>query len=130
MLVPTRTYGVGMQSSIRRTLTDDGIATVTVQGEVDYANADELADCIREAVRHGSPSTVRVELREASFIDSTGLGALIEGYRAASEASVRYAVKNPTAIFRRVLTVTGLMDLFGLSETADEDSERAEATGA
>jgi anti-sigma B factor antagonist len=119
-----------MQTSIRRTLADDGTATVTVQGEIDFANADELADSVREAISQGSPSTVQVDLRAASFIDSTGLGALIEGYRAAAEARVRFAVTNPTATFRRVLMVTGLTDLFGLTQTADEESERAEATGA
>nr|WP_296073097.1 STAS domain-containing protein [uncultured Actinoplanes sp.] len=119
-----------MHSSIRRTLADDGTATVTVQGEIDFANADELADCVRDAVLEGSPSTVQVDLRGASFIDSTGLGALIEGYRAASDAGVRFVVTNPTWNFRRVLMVTGLTDLFGLGEAAEEDSERAEATGA
>jgi len=119
-----------MHSSIRRTLADDGTATVTVQGEIDFANADELADCVRDAVLEGSPSTVQVDLQGASFIDSTGLGALIEGYRAASDASVRFVVTNPTATFRRVLVVTGLTDLFGLDEAAEEGSERAEATGA
>jgi hypothetical protein len=32
-----------MESSIQRTLADDGTATVTVHGEIDFANCDELA---------------------------------------------------------------------------------------
>lgn len=135
ILVPTLTYGVGMQSSIRRTLADDGTAIVTVQGEIDFDNADELAQCVREAVLEGSASIVQVDLRDASLLDSTGLGALIEGFRAASDSGVRLIVTNPTPTFRRVLTVTGLTEIFGLTATdgalaPTEENERAEAAGA
>jgi anti-sigma B factor antagonist len=121
-----------METSILSALADDGAATVTVQGEVDLSNADEFARCLTAAVA-GRPTTVRVDLAQASFIDSTGLGALIEGYRAADETGIRYIVVNPTDGFRRVLTVTGLCELFGLSEgelDADATEEAAQATGA
>jgi anti-sigma B factor antagonist len=129
MLVATRTDGAGMESSILRALADDGTATVTVQGEIDFSNSDELARCLRTAIAD-RPTTVRVDLGRASFIDSTGLGALIEGYRAADEADIRYMVVNPTDGFRRVLTVTGLSELFGLSESHQFEEEAAQATGA
>ena len=122
-----------MESSILSTLADDGTATVTVLGEVDFSNADELASRLRAAVTDWSPAAVRVDLRAASFIDSTGLGALIDGYRAAGEADIRYMVVNPTDGFRRVLTVTGLAEFFGLTDrnSADEaEEEAAQAPGA
>jgi anti-sigma B factor antagonist len=122
-----------METSIRRTLGGDGTATVTVYGEIDFANADQLGTSICDAVADRSPAVVHVDLREAAFIDSTGLGALIEGYRAATDAQVRFVVCNPTATFRRVLTVTGLCEIFGLTDAADaagEEAQPAEATGA
>lgn len=121
-----------MHNSIRTTLADDGTVTVTVIGEIDFSNADEVADGIRDAITDWSPPTVHVDLREASFIDSTGLGALIEGYRAATESDVEYAVINPSPTFRRVLTVTGLSEFFGLTEMlSDPEKEPDEAaTGA
>lgn len=127
MLVPKRTDGVGMESSIHRTTADDGTALVMVRGEIDFSNADELAETVCAAVTEKSPGAVVVDLGEAAFIDSTGLGALIEGYRAAHEAEIRFRVINPSEIFRRVLTVTGLTELFGLEEHAAEQSQ---ATGA
>jgi anti-sigma B factor antagonist len=108
-----------MESSILSALADEGAATVTVQGEIDFSNSDELAQCLRSAVAGWSPEVVRVDLAAASFIDSTGLGALIEGYRAADEVGARFLVVNPTRGFRRVLTVTGLNEFFGLTD-ADE----------
>jgi len=119
--------GFGMESSIRRTLEDDGTATVTVLGEIDFANCDELADCVREAVADWSPPAVRVDLAGAEFIDTTGLGALIEGYKESTAVGTRFTVVNPTPSFHRVLTVTGLDDIFGLNEAG---AGQAQATGA
>jgi len=122
-----------MENPIRRALADDGTATVTVLGEIDFTNADEVSQAIREAVVEWSPPTVRVDLGKATFIDSTGLGALIEGYRAATERASRFVVINPTTNFRRVLTVTGLCELFGLADHAPATGtsfQASEATGA
>ncbi|MEV4345939.1 STAS domain-containing protein [Actinoplanes sp. NPDC049596] len=118
-----------MESSFQRALADDGAATITVVGEVDFSNADELAECVRGAVADWSPPAIRVDLRGASFIDSSGLGALIEGYRAATEAGASFLVVNPTPTFRRVLDVTGLCEFFGLA-TEDEKADQTQATGA
>jgi len=121
-----------MENSIERVITDDGTVTVTVTGEIDFSNADELAENLRDAVTEWSPASVRVDLGTTSFIDSTGLGALIEGYRAATEADARFIVINPAASFRRVLTVTGLCDFFGLEEpdTSAVELSAGRATGA
>jgi anti-sigma B factor antagonist len=120
-----------MESLFQRSLAGDGAALVTVHGEIDFANCDELAACVREAIENWSPPVVRVDLHGADFIDSTGLGALIEGYQAAVESDARFIVVNPTAIFRRVLDVTGLSDFFGLSDVdAEGAAETAQATGA
>jgi anti-sigma B factor antagonist len=105
-----------MEHPIERTLAKDGTATVTVAGEVDFSNADEVSQSIRDAVVEWSPPTVRVDLRRATFIDSAGLGALIEGYRAAMAGESHFVVISPSPGFRRVLTVTGLSELFGLPD--------------
>ncbi|WP_433373329.1 STAS domain-containing protein [Actinoplanes sp. CA-142083] len=114
-----------MESSIQRTLADDGTATVTVYGEIDFANCDELAGYARDAIREWAPTVLRIDLERAAFIDTTGLGALIEGYKEATAAGARFAVVNPTPSFRRVLDVTGLSTFFGLTDEGVE----TEATG-
>jgi anti-sigma B factor antagonist len=122
-----------MGNPTKSTLGDDGTAHVAVRGEVDFSNADEIAQALRDAVADGSPAVLQVDLGAATFIDSTGLGALIEGYRAATERDADFIVVNPTATFRRVLTVTGLCELFGLTEQdtrTEQDSSLSSATGA
>jgi anti-anti-sigma factor len=122
--------GFGMESSIQRTLAENGTATVAVRGEIDYANCDELASAVRDAVAEWSPTVVHVDLQGATFMDSTGLGALIEGYRATTDAEARFVVINPSHAFRRVLDVTGLSDFFGLSESSTSETGQTQATGA
>ena len=118
-----------MEKPTESTLGDDGTACVAVLGEIDFTNADELAQALRDAVADWSPPVLLVDLRAATFMDSTGLGALIEGYRAATEHDSRFVVTNPSATFRQVLTVTGLCELFGMPEQ-DERSERNESFSA
>jgi anti-sigma B factor antagonist len=110
-----------MGSVVRRRLADDGSAVVTVEGEIDFSNADEVSRSVQEAVAEWSPSSVRVDLGAATFIDSTGLGALIGGYRAAIESGIGFVVLNPGSGFRRVLSVTGLCELFGVSDDASAE---------
>ena len=121
-----------METSIRTTLADDGTATVTALGEIDYSNSDEMARGLHDVVTAWSPPLLLVDLADATFIDSTGLGALIEGYRAATAHGVDFRVINPSDTFRRVLMVTGLSDFFGLIEAdgaGDLDGEPSRATG-
>ncbi|GAA3347426.1 hypothetical protein GCM10020358_62140 [Amorphoplanes nipponensis] len=124
-----------MEHPTERALGDDGTACVAVLGEIDFTNADEVAQALRDAVADGNPPVLRVDLGAATFIDSTGLGALIEGYRAATEQDCRFVVANPNPGFRQVLTVTGLCELFGMSEQAEDGLSRpgetlSSATGA
>jgi anti-sigma B factor antagonist len=114
-----------MENPTRTARAADGTVTVTVHGEIDFSNREQVTQGLRDAVARWSPEVLRVDLTHATFIDSTGLGALIEGYRVTLEADCRFVVVNPSAGFRRVLTVTGLCELFGLADEADE-AERAD----
>ena len=124
-----------MENTILSTRGADGTVTISVLGEIDFTNADDVSQGIRDAIVEWAPPTILVDVQAATFIDSTGLGALIEGYRAATEGECRYRLVNPTKSFHRVLTVTGLCDLFGLPEPATAESSgssfaSSEATGA
>ena len=122
-----------MENPTESTLGDDGTACVAVLGEIDFTNADEVARAFRAAVTTWSPTVLRVDLQAATFMDSTGLGALIEGYRAATERTSRFVVVNASPGFRRVLTVTGLCEFFGMTgedDRAEQEGSLSSATGA
>lgn len=110
-----------MEISVGHCLADDGTAVVTVTGEIDFTNADEIVRGISDAMSDWQPTRLQVDLGSASFIDSTGLGALIAGYRTVTEAGIRFEVVNPSPGFLRVLNVTGLSEFFGLPESHRSD---------
>jgi anti-anti-sigma factor len=61
---------------------------------------DELLD--------GSVSSVVVDLRATSFIDSTGLGVLVGAARKARSQDGQLTLDSPTRSVHRVLQITGL----------------------
>ena len=84
-------------------------AVVTLRGEHEAFTADKLArhlsGLLAEAV------SVVVDLREATFIDSTVVGVLLAARRRAESSGLRFALllgSNTGWPVRRLLEVTGL----------------------
>lgn len=79
---------------------------VTAHGEIDIAAADVFAAKLREVMEAGFERVV-LDLREVSFIDSSGLRALIEARAASAEAEVEFAlIRGPESV-QRLFEVTG-----------------------
>ena len=62
-----------------------GAAVVRARGRVDMVAAGQLRSVVSEAVASGRTRLV-VDLSEAPFLDSSGLGALIAGLKTARQA--------------------------------------------
>ncbi len=80
----------------------DGTYLITLKGEIDLSNADRVRAAIAEAPDSG---TVTVNTVGVTFIDSTGLRALIEG---AGHVGLERLHLIPGARTLRLLEVTGL----------------------
>ena len=72
----------------------DGVGIIAVAGEVDSSNAAELRD-IFLSVLGEAPRSLVLDLAELTFIDSSGLGALISANREAS-AKLKARAKRST----------------------------------
>jgi anti-sigma B factor antagonist len=83
------------------------VALVQPTGELDMATAPALRTAL-EAAANLSVERLVVTLRDVSFLDSTGLGALVHGWRLASEKGVTLTVREPSPTVRRILDITGL----------------------
>jgi anti-sigma B factor antagonist len=100
-----------------QTVPGDGYVTLRVSGEIDLHTAPTLRDSALAALRqHGS--TLRIDLREVPFMDSTGLEVLLATRRRAELEGGSLALVGPTPAILRVLEVTGLDKLFTI--TPDE----------
>lgn len=51
-----------MQISVGRDLTPDGTAVVTVTGDIDFTNAEQISHGVRRAVSDWQPSALRIDL--------------------------------------------------------------------
>lgn len=94
----------------------DGALTVVLRGEIDYTNAAGIVEAIRGAVERDRPTSVRVEMGEVTFLDSSGIGVLVHAMKAAEEAQAPYRVDNPNPKVFDQLRMVGLLEAFGMSE--------------
>jgi anti-anti-sigma factor len=90
---------------------------VSVHGEVDISTATELGDIVN-AVIDGRERGVVLDLARCSFLDASGLEVMATAARrlrllALSETLV---VRTPSAIVRRIMTITGLDQLVTIEE--------------
>ena len=86
----------------------NGRAIVSLHGEIDMNRGPALRDAL-SAAQHGSPDVI-VDLSGVTFMDSTGLHALIGAYYGAPQGGT-LAVVGPTAAIRRVFDITGLSEM-------------------
>jgi anti-anti-sigma factor len=84
-------------------------ATVTLNGEDEALTADKLARNLTALIAEGVPVTV--DLRHATFIDSTVVGVLVAAYRRAAAAGQEFVLLLGSETgwpVRRLLDLTGL----------------------
>ncbi|MCK2215937.1 STAS domain-containing protein [Actinomadura sp. ATCC 31491] len=91
-----------------------GVLRVTLRGEIDFTNSAEIHKLVTDAVAERRPRHVRVDLAEVTFIDSTGIGVLVDAMRVALAAQADFRVENPTRRMLDQLRTTGLLTAFGL----------------
>jgi anti-sigma B factor antagonist len=86
---------------------------LTVVGDVDLATADDLAGVGLRAVRAKDAARLIIDVRSVGFVDSVGLGALIEVRNAAEATGCEITLRNPGEQFAKLLSITGLEETFG-----------------
>lgn len=88
----------------------DGRHTVvTCPDELDYQKADQF----RELVRQCDTPAVTVDFAGVRFVDSTGVGALVQVIRELQAARVQVRVTNVAPEVYEILEVMGLVEVFG-----------------
>jgi anti-sigma B factor antagonist len=86
---------------------------IAVSGEVDVATAAELRDAVLAALVNSRPSVIVLDFGLVTFIDSTGIGALVAGHKAAAVGGAQLRLENLSSFAHRQLWITGLLGLFG-----------------
>ena len=97
----------------------DSVGLVTLSGEVDIYTAPRLKERMLELFDGGVRDMV-IDLSGVTFIDSTALGVLIGGVRRVNDGGGVMALVVATRPVERILTVTGLDQVFTIHQTRDE----------
>jgi|tagenome__1003787_1003787.scaffolds.fasta_scaffold19921623_2 anti-sigma B factor antagonist len=92
----------------------DGAAIIDVRGELDVTTVAGFKALLVDTIERERPKRVVVDMLHVTFMDSTGIGALVVGYNAAHEVGAVFEVHNPSQFVHRQLHITGLTDVFGL----------------
>ena len=93
----------------QRTL-DDGTVVIDLRGELDIAVNDALREVLIDTVTTRRPPRLVVNMLHVTFVDSTGMGALLAGFNAAHAAGVEYHVRDVAPFVERQLRITGIYD--------------------
>jgi anti-sigma B factor antagonist len=92
----------------------DGVAFLHLRGEMDIATADHVRALGEDAI-NDLVGTIRINLADVTFIDSTCLSALVRIRNAAEAAGRSLIIDQPSARVQKLFDITGLTDAFTLS---------------
>ena len=98
-----------------------GIVTAAITGDIDLAAVPELRDHVAALLAEDAVTGIVLDLSEVTFLDSSGIGALIGCLRTANENDKSLRVENPRGLVRDVLDLTNVMPLLsGQAPSADQ----------
>lgn len=98
--------------------TAQGIGVVTPKGRLNMVSARRLKELLSELVSGGT-SRIVVDMAETTFLDSSGLGALIAGLKSARQAGGDLRIARPTPSVQTVFQLTNLDKVLRARETVE-----------
>ena len=96
---------------------------VVIEGELDLASAPQLVDAIAALPEVGEP--VVLDLGSVTFVDSSGVRALLDADRIAIEKGRKLAIFRPGVAVTRLLDLVDLRSQFTEVDSVDGDVLRA-----
>jgi stage II sporulation protein AA (anti-sigma F factor antagonist) len=113
---------------------EGGTARLRLTGELTEAARRPLVRVLTELLLQ-NPSLDRVELDvgDVSFMNSAGMGVLVQGQRMAAPRGIALVLVDPPSVVSRPLQLSGLWHRFPVMDAEGDDGEgvgdRAEDTG-
>lgn len=93
-----------------------GGLAVTVRGDLDYLTARQFLECIDRSLQP-PPADLHVDLQLVTFLDSSGIGALVTARKRAERVGTRLILEHPTPAVYRTLETAALVGYLGLSRS-------------
>lgn len=97
--------------------TERDYAIVQVAGEVDMVTSPQLRSAILDYL--GQEAPVLVDLREVTYIDSSGVASLVEGYQTARGKELDFALAGVSEPAMGVFQLARLDQVFPIFESPE-----------
>ncbi|MBV6494357.1 MAG: Anti-sigma-B factor antagonist [Turneriella sp.] len=97
----------------------DGITILDIQGEIDLYNAPEIKDIIQKLIESQKYNVI-INLEKVSYIDSSGIGALISSLSNLKKYQGGLKIINVYASVKKVFELTKLTSFFEIYESEAE----------
>jgi anti-sigma B factor antagonist len=95
------------------------VSIVAPRGRLDLSSASTFRERLRQVITAGTARLV-VDLAEVTFVDSSGLGAVIGGLKAARRVGGDLRIARPNQQVQLVLKLTSLNKVLRPYETLEE----------
>ena len=96
----------------------DGVGVVSPNGRLTMASARQMREILTDLVASGTTRIV-VDMNGTTFLDSSGLGALIAGLKSARQAGGDLRIARPTPAVVTVFELTNLDKVLRPRETVE-----------
>lgn len=93
---------------------DDQHCTLFVQGDVDLSNSSQLRKTILSALK--TSPRVEVDLRDVTYIDSSGIAALVEGLQFANNNDKQFLLQRLSNPVRSIIELARLDQVFTIED--------------
>jgi anti-sigma B factor antagonist len=103
---------------------DEGALTmVAASGEVDAYTGPELLEALTDSLHQSDgPTWLLVDLTQVQYLDSIGLGILVQAAKEATQGGGAMAVACRTRVVLKVFDISGTREMLGVRETIEEAS--------
>jgi anti-sigma B factor antagonist len=106
----------------------EGVAILTLRGEIDVYTAPRMRQGIVDLVDAGSLNIV-VDMEKVDFLDSTGLGVLVEGLKRVRTRSGNLSIVVTQDKILKIFDITGLNKAFPIYGSLEDALKEPVAEG-
>ncbi len=99
--------------------TKDDIIVLDITGEIDLYNAPEIKDIINKLIEEQKYNVI-INLEKVSYIDSSGIGALISSLSNLKKYQGGLKIINVYASVRKVFELTKLTSFFEIFDSEED----------
>jgi anti-anti-sigma factor len=104
--------------SIKTGAQGDRTFVIALRGEVDYTSAQQFREEVSALLASGALQVLVVDLKEVSFLDSTGVGTFVVASRICADFGVKMLLRDVNPFIARLFSVLGVSDVLGVPEPA------------